>query len=209
MQEINDILGITESYKAPQRLLDILLGDKIEREEIFHQFLELFKWKMDYDWFHQYFELEHADRKDKKQDFTPMSVSNLINSIVDDNGMYFESCAGTGGMCISHWHNTRLKSHPLRYKPSEYLHILEEMSDRAIPFLLFNVAIRGMNAAILHCNSLIRECYGAFLVQNEKDLAQEFSSISVMPYSERCAKYFNVQFIERRYQNHVESAVMT
>ena len=195
-ETINQILGIKESYQAPKRLMEILFDEDM-REKVFFEFLEAFSYRMDYDWFHTYFEDEHADRKVKKQDFTPMSVANLLNGIVDDNGMYFESCAGTGGICIAHWQQNRLKAHPLKYRPSNYLYVLEELSDRVIPFLIFNMAIRGINAAIIHCDSLTRECYEVYLVQNEKDLSLEFSNVYAMPKSERVEKYFNVKFARR------------
>ncbi|HFH9913218.1 TPA: SAM-dependent DNA methyltransferase, partial [Streptococcus pyogenes] len=68
--EIHRILGIDEVYKAPKRLTDILF-DKDSREDIFRQFLDI-ETDLSYDWFMRYFEDEHADRKNKKQDFTPL-----------------------------------------------------------------------------------------------------------------------------------------
>ena len=41
-KQINRILGINDSYQAPQRLMDILTGDIEQRDEVFRQFLELF-----------------------------------------------------------------------------------------------------------------------------------------------------------------------
>ncbi|HEQ4825019.1 TPA: SAM-dependent DNA methyltransferase, partial [Streptococcus pyogenes] len=76
IDEIHRILGIDEVYKAPKRLTDILF-DKDSREDIFRQFLK-YETDVSYDWFMQYFEEEQADRKNKKQDFTPKSVSTLL-----------------------------------------------------------------------------------------------------------------------------------
>ncbi|HEC2231916.1 TPA: hypothetical protein R1967_002143 [Staphylococcus delphini] len=73
--EINKILNIKDSYQAPKRIMDILCGDRDKRDEVFKQFLELFKYDVTFDWFHEYFQDEHADRKKKKQDFTPQSIS--------------------------------------------------------------------------------------------------------------------------------------
>lgn len=42
--EINKILNIKDSYQAPKRIMDILCGDRDKRDEVFKQFLELFKW---------------------------------------------------------------------------------------------------------------------------------------------------------------------
>jgi hypothetical protein len=79
------------------------------------------------------------------------------------------------------------------------------MSDRAIPFLVFNMAIRGVNAVIVHCDSLSRESVGVFYIQNDDDNAFTFSSVNIMPYSEAMEKEFNVLFTDKRYPAHVES----
>lgn len=207
VEEINKILNINDSYKAPERLMVILL-DKKEREEVFKQFLELFNYKVDYDWFHSYFQDEHADRKNKKQDFTPMSVSILLSELTrGSDGTYYEAAAGTGGICIAKWNQERMKHNPFTYKPSDYLYVLEELSDRALPFLIFNLAVRGMNAAVVHCDALTRESYGVFFIQNDIDNALGFSSINVMPYSQDAEEFFDVKFIKQKYEPHVESVM--
>ena len=47
---VNEILEIDDAYKAPKRLMEILL-DKEKREKIFCQFLE-YERDMKFDWFH-------------------------------------------------------------------------------------------------------------------------------------------------------------
>ena len=58
---INDILNINDSYKAPQRIMDILYGDIEERNKIFMEFLEAFDKDVDYDWFHEYFQIDELN----------------------------------------------------------------------------------------------------------------------------------------------------
>ncbi|MCO8294881.1 N-6 DNA methylase [Tetragenococcus halophilus] len=140
-EKINQLLGITESYQAPQVMLDYMLDDK-KREELFRRFLREEK-DLSYEWFHNYFEEEHADRKKKKQDFTPDAVSKLCAMLIDDSDDYFEAAAGTGGMLIQAWNIDK-----------ERYFIVEELSDRSIPFLLFNMAIRGINGTVRHGDSL-------------------------------------------------------
>src|SRR5699024_11963618 len=82
LTKINNLLGIKESYKAPDRLMEILYMDKTERDKHFMDFLNAFDKDVTYDWFHDYFQDEHADRKNQKQDFTPQSVSSLLSQMV-------------------------------------------------------------------------------------------------------------------------------
>lgn len=71
-QEINKILEIDDSYKAPTRLMEILF-DKEKRESVFKEFLTV-DYNLDQDCFYQYFQEEHAERKKYAQDFTPSSI---------------------------------------------------------------------------------------------------------------------------------------
>lgn len=98
-----------------------------------------------------------------------------------------------------------MKTSPFHYKPSCYLYVCEELSDRAIPFLLFNTLIRGMNAVIVHCDVLSRKAYGAFFVQNDKDDPLQFSSLNLLPYSRDVADFLAVNFVENRYTTLIES----
>ncbi|ANU51343.1 hypothetical protein [Limosilactobacillus reuteri] len=88
---VNKLLEIDESYKAPERMLRLMLDDQ-KRPEVFKKFLEV-STDLKFDWFHEYFEDEQAERKSKKQDFTPDSIATLLNSLVDSdqsNSHYFE-----------------------------------------------------------------------------------------------------------------------
>ena len=194
-EKINRILEIDDSYKAPQRLMEVLF-DRERREDVFRQFVddpELCKTEEDI--FHMYFQEEHADRKDKKQDFTPGSVGDLLTGLVDDGDLSrisYDGCAGTGGLIISKWHADRIKHSPFDFKPSWYFYHCEEMSDRAIPFLLFNLLFRGMNAVVVHCDVLTRKSKGAFFIQNDRDDNMRFSSLNVLPYTDLAASELNV-----------------
>lgn len=200
--QYNELLGIDDSYKAPDKIMEIL-SDKIEREKVFRSFLEAFNYDVSYDWFHDYFQDEHAERKKKKQDFTPHSVGKLLNKLLQDDsskdGNRYEICAGTGSITIQTWQNDRMQHSPFDYEPSMYMYTCEELSDRAIPFLLFNLMIRGMNAVVILCDTLSRKSKGIFFIQNENDDHLQFSHLYRMPYNDTVAKEFAVTWSEERY----------
>lgn len=205
--QINELLNIKESYKASDRLMEILFDSKEKRESLFKAFLEI-EPNLDYDWFHVYFQDEHADRKLKKQDFTPNEISEVLSQIVEsesDNGTRLDSPAGTGGLTIKKWHADCLKHSPFDYKPSMYLYQCEELSDRALPFLLFNLLIRGMNATVIHGDSLTREVNQVYFIQNDDDDLMMFSSLNVMPHSSTVMKEFDVRIWLEDEIKHIES----
>lgn len=128
---VNELLGISESYEMPVRLMEIL-QNKIHREELFEKFLEI-KQDLSYDWFTDYYQQEQGDREALKQDFTPDCIGEIISRINGSAGSIADICAGTGGLTIKLWQSNR----------NSFFHC-EELSSRAIPVLLFNLAIRGI-----------------------------------------------------------------
>lgn len=198
--KINKILNIKDSYQAPQKIMDILYSDKEERDKVFMEFLETFDKKVTEDWFRDYFQEEHSARKKHKQDFTPHAITKLVNQIVGSNtGNYYEIAGGTGGILIERWQQDRLEHTPFDYEPSMYFYTLEEISDRAIPFLLFNMIIRGMNGVVVQCDTLTREASGVFFIQNDANNPLGFSSLNRMDYNENIEKEFDIKFTDKKY----------
>ena len=207
MVNYNKILGIDDSYQAPEKIMNILFNKK-EREELFMKLLVANDYNVNFDWFFEYFQNEHAERIKKKQDFTPECVADLLSKLVMTNteadGNYYECCAGTGGIMIKHWDNFRRTFSPFDYKPQYHFAFVEELSDRTIPFLLLNMMIRGMNGIVIHGDSLTRECKNAYFICNTKNDHLQFSGISVIPHTEQFEKELMVKFISPEYKEHLE-----
>lgn len=201
--KINSLLEIDEFYYAPIKLFKIIFN-KERREILFKKFLEEEK-RIDFDWFAQCFEEEHADRKTKKQDFTPREVRKLLEQLVGNTNSTLDVCAGTGGIVIQKWYQDMMQVSPFEYYPSNYFYQCEELSDRALPFLLFNLCIRGMNAIVIHGDSLSREVSNIYFIQNDKNDFLRFSSLNVMPRSQEVENYFNVKSWKGEPIIHIES----
>lgn len=198
---VNQILNIDDAFKAPGRMMELMLDSK-KRVETFRKFLHV-STDMSFDWFHEYFEDEQAERKSKKQDFTPQSIAVLMNQLVSDSGkekgVYYEPAAGTGGILIERWwqdclndpvHLTpkRRKQFPgasiFTYDPRLYWYQAEELSDRAIPFLIFNMAIRGMNGVAVQIDVLSRIAKDAYFIRNDTDNFLAFSEVIKLPHTQ-------------------------
>lgn len=59
----------------------------------------------------------------------------------------------------------------ITYTPRNYWYVAEEKTDRAFTFLLFNMAIRGMNGIAIQCDSLTRQAKHTYFVRNDTDNA--------------------------------------
>ena len=207
MINYNELFGVEDSYQAPENIMNILFNKK-EREELFMKLLVANDYNVNFDWFFEYFQNEHAERIKKKQDFTPECVADLLSKLVMTNteadGNYYECCAGTGGIMIKHWDNFRRTFSPFDYKPQYHFAFVEELSDRTIPFLLLNMMVRGMNGIVIHGDSLTRECKNAYFICNTKNDHLQFSGISVIPHTEQFEKELMVKFISPEYKEHLE-----
>ena len=206
VDEINQILGIDESYKATDRMWQIIY-DRSLRESKMRELLELFKGDVSFDWFREYYEEEQAERKSKKQDFTPQELTELLNRLGGNANRSYDVCCGTGGITITKWNMDRLKHSPFEYRPSQYLYFCDDLSDKTIPFLLFNLAVRGANAIVRQVDVLTLNCKGVWFVFNEIDDILGFSTINLFPYSEKVEQVFGVKFIEKKYKKLIESEV--
>lgn len=198
LSKVNRLIGVNESYKAPERIMEII-SDKDLASEIFKKFLKEFDFDLSYEWFNKYFEDEHADRKNRKQDFTPTSVSRLMSEMLgseQQNGVIYEPAAGTGSTIVSHWHKeSRKHRFPWDYQPDNYLYVCEELSDKTIPFLLFNILIRGMNALVIHGNTLTREAKEVYYCDNKKNAYMCFSELRKLPHVKEVEELCNVKFV--------------
>lgn len=191
-EQINKVLGTNDSYKQPEKLLQLML-DETKRVETFHHFLEI-ETNMSYEWFQGSYELEHADRKGGKQDFTPHSVGKLLSRLVVDASPthYFEAACGNGGIMIQHWNEQRLRIGIVNYNPTSFWYQVEELSDRSLPFLIFNMSIRGMNGVILHGDSINREFKDVYFIRNMSKQYGPFSEVIVMPKTEELMKELQI-----------------
>ncbi len=155
-EQINNILGIRESYEMPDKLLSIMLN-KHKRENIFSKFLEIESDK-NYDWFLDYFQSEHGDRNKLKQDYTPSCLCNLMTKLSDEADTIYDMCAGVGGLTLNY-----LKEYPQSNV------VCEELSTRAVSILLFSLSIRNVEGYVKNIDVLTRETKAIYkLIKTDK-----------------------------------------
>ncbi|WP_099045118.1 N-6 DNA methylase [Leuconostoc citreum] len=163
VKEIQELIGCSENYKASDYILEQLV-DQEKRHALFSRFLSVEK-DLSYDWFTEYFQIVFSDREGKKQDFTPQGLIDIATGIAGDTVSNVDIGGGTGGLVIGRWN-----SNP------EATQYVEEYSDAVIPFLLFNLAIRNMNAVVRHGDSLHQDFKTTYTLTK----GEQFSDIDVV-----------------------------
>ena len=119
----------------------VLDGD----EATMDQFVELVG-DLTVDWLQKIYQYYLADRKEKKQDFTPRCFSEFLSLLIGDADVVIDLCAGTGALTIQRWAS----------KP-EQTFVLFEIDDSVVPYLLFNLAVRNIAAEVRVGDALTEE----------------------------------------------------
>lgn len=109
------------------------------------------------------FQYYYADRKEKMQDYTPASLARLCaaETKTDGNTVY-DLCAGSGALTIQKWVESPNK-----------VFICEELDERVIPLLLFNMAVRNMTGWVINRNALTMETQAVYRLKS----GERFSAI--------------------------------
>lgn len=104
------------------------------------------------DWLQRIFQYYEADRQEKKQDYTPKSIAILCAELTETGGKtVYDVCAGSGALTIQKW-----------VRNPDKLFICEELDEKVIPYLLFNMAVRNMSGYVINRNVLTMECYRVY-----------------------------------------------
>lgn len=107
------------------------------------------------DWLQKIFQYYEADRKDKKQDYTPTTLAKLMATLAlrNNENHITDMCAGSGALTIQCWNiNHDIEAECL------------EFDEKVIPILLFNLAVRNIKAKVYQMDVLQQEVTNSWQV---------------------------------------------
>lgn len=201
-------IGGVKQHKEFEAYLERILFDKQEREKFYREILKINN-DVSIDTFKSYFEEYAAERKSNKQDYTPDSVAKILATITrgKNTGNYsaYDMTAGTGTLIIQKWWDDMINETPFTYVPHRYLYKADELSDSAIVYLIHNLALRGMNALVIHGDVLEGTTKNIYFIQNSDDDYLHFSDINVLPRTDEVTKEFSVSEWIGEPVEHIES----
>src|SRR5574344_305463 len=157
-EKINEILKINESYEMPEAMMNMLLSQ--DKDKILSQIANNYDFSKDD--FRDYFQTEHGDRKKYKQDYTPDCICTLLSKLIQNKQTFTDVCSGTGALSIS-MINSETKEISC-----------EELSGRAIPVLICNLALRNVNAIVKQKNIITDKVDNIFVLSH----GEKFSNIT-------------------------------
>lgn len=140
-EKVLNLFGVDSVSKLDNKLKETVLTNDTSKYAEFVNIVE----DLSIDWMQKIYQYYEADRKDKKQDYTPKSLSKLVAKLTETNGeVVYDICAGSGALTIQKWCLSPQKTF-----------ICEELDENVFPYLAFNMAVRNMNGYMIKIYSLI------------------------------------------------------
>ena len=162
-KDINELIGIKESFELPDKLMKILLNEE-EKDKLLNKFLE-YDIDLKYDFLRDYFQEQHSNRNDLKQDYTPDCICEILSKLKKDNNKFLDVCSGTGALTISNLYNNN----------KIYVQC-EELSSRSIPVLLLNLIIRNIDGVVVQKDVLNNDIKNIYKLES----SNKFSNIKII-----------------------------
>lgn len=154
-----NLIGGGEMLESVRRILF-----SPDKDAVLSSYVEMVGGDLETDELQKIFQYHYADRKDKCQDYTPKSIAKLCAAETEIGGsVVYDLCAGSGALTIQKWVQNPGKTF-----------ICEELDERVIPLLLFNMAVRNMSGYVIHRNALTLEPFECFQIVS----GERFSAIT-------------------------------
>lgn len=148
-----ELCGVSEISEIRDVLFNAVLSQDIAIFEGYSNIIDDTK-----DWLQALWQYYEADRTEKKQDYTPKSLCKLVAALAGDCNSLYDCCGGSGALTIEMLKNGNTENV-----------FVEELDERVIPFLLFNLCICNANGYVVNGDVLSREQFKCYkLTKGEK-----------------------------------------
>ena len=145
LKELTDRTLELFDVKSPDQLGPALLAACGDPDKL-RSFCKLVDDDLCTDWMQKIYQYYLADRKEKKQDYTPASLAQFMGMLAGNSNDIVDMCAGSGALIIQKWSQ----------KPDTRFTALE-IDENVIPFLLFNMILRNIQCRVFQMDALSGE----------------------------------------------------
>lgn len=141
------LCNVKETKDIGNVLMETVLN---HNEDLYNKYLKIVDDTKD--WLQALWQYYEADRTNKKQDYTPKSLCNLVSALAGNCNCFYDCCGGSGALSID-----MLKKH----KQIQNVYV-EELDENVIPFLLFNLCLHNASGFVVNGNVLTKEKIKAY-----------------------------------------------
>ena len=122
------------------------LFENISNTDKLKAFCDMVDGDLSIDWLQMIYQYYLADRKEKKQDYTPKSLARFVGMLAGGGEATIDMCAGSGTLIIQKWN----QNHDMQFRAIE-------IDNNVIPFLLFNMVLRNIRCDVYQMDALTDE----------------------------------------------------
>lgn len=145
LKELTDRTKELFGVMSPEQLGPALLAACSDPDKL-RSFRDMVDEDLSTDWMQKIYQYYLADRKEKKQDYTPASLAQFMGLLAGSSNDIVDMCAGSGALIIQKWN----------LRPDTRFTALE-IDENVIPFLLFNLVLRNIRCRIFQMDALTGE----------------------------------------------------
>lgn len=157
-EKVLAILEIKNIDDISKKLFDISIKNE---NKIYEEFGNIVDHDLSKDWLQMIYQYYLSDRKEKKQDYTPISLARLAGRLAGDSECVIDMCAGSGALTIQKWNLN-----------SDKKFLLYESDKNVIPFLIFNMALRNIKCVIVWSDILTQEVFKTYSITKGEKFGQ-------------------------------------
>lgn len=145
------IFNVSDTKNLGSALLECAMSnDEIKMND----FCNLVENDLSKDWLQMIYQYYLAEREQKKQDYTPKCLAQFLSRLIGESDSTIDMCSGSGALTIQRWNE---------YPDMEFE--LYEFDENVIPYLIFNMSVRNINAVIHQSDVLQQEIVNSWKVQ--------------------------------------------
>lgn len=163
--KIFELLNVTKTSEIGNALLDVVLKPNFY---IFDEYKKLCDGSKD--WLQALWQYYEADRTEKKQDYTPKSLCKLVSALAGNCETVYDCCGGSGALTVQMLKDSKAK-----------FVCVEELDEKVIPFLLFNLCLHNVNGYVFNGDVLTRK----FLKIYKLSADDKYSKVDELPSNEQ------------------------
>lgn len=142
LKELTDRTLELFNVTSPDQLGPALIAACGDPDKL-RSFCELVDGDLSTDWMQKIYQYYLADRKEKKQDYTPVSLAQFMGLLAGNSNDIVDMCAGSGALIIQKWSQ----------QPDARFTALE-IDGNVIPFLMFNIVLRNIQCRVFQMDVL-------------------------------------------------------
>lgn len=141
-----DFINVKSTREIREKLMNAVLNRDIDFFEKFNETVDDSK-----DWLQAFYQYYEADRKEKKQDYTPKCLCELVSRLAGSCDSLYDCCGGTGALTLQNLKDKSIKNI-----------FIEEIDENVIPFLLFNLCLQNASGYVINGNVLTKKKFNVY-----------------------------------------------